>query len=67
MSPDVLKQIKHEEEEEQSFWMHNAKAVLSGDETLESMVRIQCDEDPNTLHYGQLLICIFKYRNHKTI
>lgn len=50
--PDTISSIEKQEKEEQELWNYNAKAIISGDATLEEMITMLCDKYPNSSHYG---------------
>ena len=50
--PDTTTRIEREKERQEAFWNGNATAIIDGDETLESMIEIQCDKYPDSGYYG---------------
>lgn len=52
--PDTIANIERREKQEQKFWNDNASVIIDGYETLESMIKIQCETNPDTnSNYGK--------------
>ena len=51
--PEMAYRLQWQKKEEESFWIDNAKVILSGEETLKSMLYIQCKKYPDSQYYGQ--------------
>lgn len=51
--PDMDYRLQWQKRADESFWMNNAKVILSGEESLESMLYIQCEKYPDSMYYGQ--------------
>ena len=52
--PDTIANIERQEKQEQKFWNDNASVIIDGYETLESMIKIQCETNPDTnSNYGK--------------
>ncbi len=50
---EVVKCNERKLKEDKEFWDSNAKAIVNGDETLESMIEIQCERYPDSGYYMQ--------------
>lgn len=50
--PETITKIERDKEYKEAFWNGNATAIVDGDETLESMIEIQCDKYPDSRYYG---------------
>ncbi len=51
--PDMAYRLQQQEKQEESFWIDNVEAILLGEETLESMIYLQCEKYPDTQYYGK--------------
>ena len=51
--PDTIASIEYRKKQNTAFWNDNAKVIIDGDETLESVIEIQCDKYPDSEYYGK--------------
>lgn len=47
------KDMERSRKQDEQFWLDNAQTILSGDETLESMLYLQCEKYPESKFYGK--------------
>lgn len=45
--------MEKQKKQDEQFWLDNAQVIISGDETLESMIFLQCEKYPETVYYGK--------------
>lgn len=45
--------MERSRKQDEQFWLDNAQTILSGDETLESMLYLQCEKYPESKFYGK--------------
>ena len=45
--------MEKQKKQDEQFWLDNAQVIISGDETLESMIFLQCEKYPETAYYGK--------------
>lgn len=51
--PDTLDRIKRNEQEEMTFWEDNVRSIIDGEDTLESVIYLQCEKYKGTKYYGK--------------
>ena len=45
--------MERSRKQDEQLWLDNAQTILSGDETLESMLYLQCEKYPESKFYGK--------------
>ena len=51
--PKTEEILERRRKDDEQFWLDNAQAILRGDESLESMIYLQCEKYPETEFYGK--------------
>lgn len=51
--PKTEENMEKQKKQDEQFWLDNAQIIIDGDETLESMIFLQCEKYPETAYYGK--------------
>lgn len=51
--PKTEENMEKQKKQDEQFWLDNAQIIIDGDETLESMIFLQCEKYPETVYYGK--------------
>lgn len=51
--PKTEENMEKQKKQDKQFWLDNAQIIIDGDETLESMIFLQCEKYPEAAYYGK--------------